>query len=85
MSSTTPVVVHRIQGEGGRRVTIWGRIAGVVYSDGDLIEVLRIAGLPDPDQIVATFTSSVLEWRDGPPHDYGRGPGEPVPRPAPRR
>ncbi|MFD7334861.1 hypothetical protein ACFV98_02510 [Streptomyces violascens] len=82
---TAPIVVHRIQGEGGRRVTIRGRIQGAVYSDADLIEVLRVVGVPDPDQVVDASSSPFLEWRDSPPHDYGRGPGEPVPRPAPRR
>ncbi|MFE3527013.1 hypothetical protein ACFXOD_36665 [Streptomyces sp. NPDC059161] len=28
MSSTAPIVVHRIQGEGGRRVTIRGQSQG---------------------------------------------------------
>ncbi|MFD7013953.1 hypothetical protein [Streptomyces sp. NPDC059928] len=83
--STAPIVVHRIQGAGGRRVTIWGRIQGLVYTDADLVEMLRIAGVPDPDQVVAESSASILEWRDAPAHDYGRGPGEPVPRPAPRR
>ncbi|MFI6686676.1 hypothetical protein [Streptomyces sp. NPDC050485] len=83
--SSAPIVVHRIQGVGGRRVTVRGRIQGAVYSDADLIEVLRLLGVPDPDQVVADASSAFLEWRDSPPHDYGRGPGEPVPRPAPRR
>ncbi|MGW2793602.1 hypothetical protein ACWC9H_27235 [Streptomyces sp. NPDC001251] len=82
--STAPIVVHRIQGQGGRRVTIRGRIQGIVYADTDLIEVLRLAGIPDPEDVVA-LPGPLLEWRDAPAHDYGRGPGEPVPRPAPRR
>ncbi|MFI6689355.1 hypothetical protein [Streptomyces sp. NPDC050485] len=82
--NTAPIVAHRIQGDAGRRVTIWGRIQGVVYSDADLIELLRTAGVPDPEDVV-TGPSAFLEWRDSPPHDYGRGPGEPAPRPAPRR
>ncbi|MFE9413905.1 hypothetical protein ACFYN0_34745 [Streptomyces sp. NPDC006704] len=75
--------MHRIQGEGGRRVTVRGTIQGIVYSDRDLIEVLRIVGVPDPEDTVTT-PSPLLEWRTSAPHDYGAGPGEPVPRPAPR-
>ncbi|MCX5387399.1 hypothetical protein [Streptomyces sp. NBC_00083] len=82
--SSEPIVVHRIQGEGGRRVTVRGRIQGIVYSDSDLIEVLRIVGVTDPESTVAS-SSPLLEWRDAPPHDYGLGPGEAAPRPAPRR
>lgn len=81
--SAAPIVVHRVQGEGGRRVTIWGQIAGVVYEDADLVEVVRIAGVPDPEEVVSG-ASPYVEWRDDPPHDYGAGPGEPVPRPAPQ-
>ncbi|MEV5567896.1 hypothetical protein AB0L54_34335 [Streptomyces sp. NPDC052196] len=55
-----------------------------MYSDADLIEVLRILGVPDPEDTVAS-PSPFLEWRDAPPHDYGMGPGEAAPRPAPRR
>ncbi|MFF3159456.1 hypothetical protein [Streptomyces sp. NPDC057910] len=84
MPNTALIVVHRIQGEGGRRVTIRGQSQGTAYTDADLIEILRIAHVPDPEDVVSG-SSPLLEWRDGPPHDYGRGPGEPVPRPAPRR
>lgn len=47
--STAPIVVHRIQGDTGRRVTIWGRIKGVVYSDASIatryLAGLRLAAL----------------------------------------
>ncbi len=63
-------------------MTIWGRIAGAAYSDRDLVELLRIAGVPDPEEMVAAGPSPYVEWRDAEPHDYGRGPGESAPRPA---
>ncbi|MER0450184.1 hypothetical protein ABR738_37540 [Streptomyces sp. Edi4] len=81
--TTAPIVVHRIQGGGDRRVTVRGKIQGVVYSDADLVEALRIVGVPDPENTVVS-ASPLLEWRQSPPRDYGLGPGEPVPRPAPR-
>lgn len=82
--SPAPVVVHAPRGEGGRRVTAGGAILGMAYSDGDLAELLRLAGVEDADDVVAA-DSPWIEWRGAAAHDYGWGVGERGYRPPPVR
>jgi hypothetical protein len=79
----SPIIVHAPRGEtGGRRVTAGGQILGMAYSDGDLIELLRLAGAEDAEGLVDADTA-MIEWRGSEPHDYGWGVGEPGHRPPP--
>ncbi|MFE9634135.1 hypothetical protein [Streptomyces sp. NPDC006463] len=72
-----PVVVHRIFPSGGRQVTL--RTAsreeslGVARSDEDVIEFLRRAGMPDPDEVVLGG-AELLEWDSDTPHVYMADP-----------
>jgi hypothetical protein len=72
-----PVVVHRIFPSGGRRVTL--RTAGgeaslgIARSDEDVIEFLRRAGMPDPDEAVLGDTP-LVEWDSDDPHVYAADP-----------
>ncbi|MBP0460891.1 hypothetical protein [Streptomyces montanisoli] len=66
--SDAPIVVHRASGTGGRRVTVRGQIMGLAHSDGDLVEFLRRAGLPDAGDLLDD--PAWVEWQGGPPHDY---------------
>ncbi|MFJ4776803.1 hypothetical protein [Streptomyces sp. NPDC088762] len=72
-----PVVVHRIFPSGGRQVTL--RTAGgeeslgVARSDEDVIEFLRRAGMPDPDEAVLGGMEFV-EWDSDTPHVYEADP-----------
>ena len=61
--SCAPIVVHRVTGTGGRRVTIRAQIAGLAHSDADLIEFLRCAGLPDAWD--ALDDPRWVEWQGG--------------------
>ncbi|MEW2549630.1 hypothetical protein AB0910_28335 [Streptomyces sp. NPDC047002] len=67
--SDAPIVVHRASGTGGRRVTVRGQIMGLAHSDGDLVEFLRRAGLPDAEDLLDD--PSWVEWQGGLGHDYG--------------
>ncbi|MEU8886707.1 hypothetical protein [Streptomyces sp. NPDC048442] len=77
-----PIVVHPPRGEGGRRVTAGETILGIAYSDGDLVELLRLAGVEGAEDVVAA-ESPWIEWRGAAPHDYGWGVGERGYRPPP--
>ncbi|MEW2140080.1 hypothetical protein AB0892_26410 [Streptomyces sp. NPDC005409] len=72
-----PVVVHRILPSGGRQVTL--RTAhteeslGLARSDEDVIEFLRRAGMPDPDDVVLGGTG-LVEWDSDPSHVYEADP-----------
>ncbi|MFI1525549.1 hypothetical protein [Streptomyces griseus] len=63
-----PIVIHRPSPTGGRRVTIQGQIAGLAHDDGDVIEFLRRAGLPDADDLLDQ--ADWVEWRGGRAHHY---------------
>jgi hypothetical protein len=54
---------------GGRRVAVRGRILGLAYGDRDLLEPLRRAGVPDPEQ--AVDDPVWVEWRGGRAHEWG--------------
>lgn len=49
---SAPIVVHPPSPTGGRRVTAHGAILGLAYSDQDVIEFLRRAGLPDAEDLL---------------------------------
>ncbi|MER6240393.1 hypothetical protein ACI2K4_31360 [Micromonospora sp. NPDC050397] len=63
-----PIVIHRPSATGGRRVTIRGQIAGLAHDDGDVVEFLRRAGLPDAEQLLDD--ASWVQWRGGRAHRY---------------
>ncbi|WP_127468811.1 hypothetical protein [Streptomyces sp. B27] len=63
-----PIVIHRPSPTGGRRVTIRGQIAGLAHNDGDVVEFLRRAGLPDADDLLDQ--TDWVEWRGGRAHHY---------------
>ncbi|MER5932912.1 hypothetical protein [Streptomyces sp. NPDC002054] len=68
-----PFVVHRILPSGGRRVSLLvsghDEPLGLARSDADVIEFLRRADVPDPDEIVLG-DSPLVEWTGGEPHRY---------------
>lgn len=72
-----PVVVHRISPSGGRQVTLrtdrGEESLGVARSDEDVIEFLRRAGLPDPDEAVLG-DAPLVEWDADTPHVYETDP-----------
>ncbi|MEV7304494.1 hypothetical protein [Streptomyces clavifer] len=63
-----PIVIHRPSVTGGRRVTIRGQIAGLAHADGDVVEFLRRAGLPDAEQLLDD--TAWVQWRGGRAHRY---------------
>lgn len=79
MSGHAPIVVHRVSPSGGRRVTVLvegeERILGLAYSDDDLSEFLRRAGLLDPDELIFG-DSELIDWVGGAPHTYGTEPSD---------
>ncbi|KQZ17925.1 hypothetical protein AB0K86_21945 [Streptomyces clavifer] len=63
-----PIVIHRPSVTGGRRVTVRGQIAGLAHDDGDVVEFLRRAGLPDTEQLLDD--AAWVQWRGGRAHRY---------------
>ncbi|MEU3777747.1 hypothetical protein AB0F11_32065 [Streptomyces sp. NPDC032472] len=74
-----PITVHRIAPAGGRRVSLRaeGRdsVLGLARSDADVIEFLRRAGVPDPDEVVLG-DSALIEWMTDDPHAYDAEPSD---------
>ncbi|MFG2990250.1 hypothetical protein ACGFZK_13330 [Streptomyces sp. NPDC048257] len=72
-----PVVVHRIFPSGGRQVTLRTSTGeeslGLARSDEDVIEFLRRAGMPDPDDVVLGG-AELLDWQWDTPHVYEADP-----------
>ncbi|MFF4420868.1 hypothetical protein ACFY04_08775 [Streptomyces sp. NPDC001549] len=72
-----PVVVHRIFPSGGRQVTLrtsnGEESLGLARSDEDVIEFLRRAGMPDPDDVVLGG-AGLLDWEWDTPHVYEADP-----------
>ncbi|MEV7520562.1 hypothetical protein [Streptomyces sp. NPDC091371] len=72
-----PVVVHRILPSGGRQVTLRTETGeeslGLARSDEDVIEFLRRAGVPDPDEAVLG-DGALVEWDADAPHAYAADP-----------
>ncbi|MEU3911790.1 hypothetical protein [Streptomyces sp. NPDC029721] len=81
-----PIVVHRVSLSGGRRVSLRaeGReaVLGVAHSDPDVIEFLRRAEVPDPDEVVLVGTLPLIEWQGDAPHVY-EAEAEPAPADLP--
>lgn len=67
-AATAPVVVHPPSGTGGRRVTVRGQILGLAHSDADVVEFLRVAGLPDAEGLLDD--PEWVQWKGGRAHDY---------------
>lgn len=63
-----PIVVHAPLGSGGRRVTVRGEIVGLAFSDHDVREFLRRAGLPDREQLLDD--PAWVTWAGGRAHVY---------------
>ncbi|CAL9361818.1 hypothetical protein SUDANB120_00681 [Streptomyces sp. enrichment culture] len=74
-----PILVHGISPAGGRRVSLRaeGRdtVLGLARSDADVIEFLRRAGVPDPDEMVLG-DSPLVEWMVDDPHAYEAEPSD---------
>ncbi|MFJ5547525.1 MULTISPECIES: hypothetical protein [unclassified Streptomyces] len=74
-----PIVVHRISPSGGRRVTLRTEghedILGLARSDADVIEFLRRAEVPDPDELVLG-DSRLIDWVGAEPHVYALEPSD---------
>ncbi len=74
-----PIVVHRIAPAGGRKVSLRAEgqdsVLGLARSDADLIEFLRRAGVPDPDEVVLG-DSPLIEWMTDDPHAYDAEPSD---------
>ncbi|MFV0130998.1 hypothetical protein ACLGI4_25380 [Streptomyces sp. HMX112] len=68
MAQQAPVVVHRPAADGGRRVTVRGRIVGLAHNDADLVEFLRRTGLEEADS--ALDDPTLVEWRGGRAHQW---------------
>ncbi|MFD5122633.1 hypothetical protein [Streptomyces sp. NPDC058385] len=66
--AVAPIIVHPPLGTGGRRVTVRGQILGLAYTDGDVVEFLHCAGLPDREDLLDD--SSWVQWRGGRAHHY---------------
>ncbi|MGW6317609.1 hypothetical protein [Streptomyces sp. NPDC055099] len=64
----SPAVVHPPSGTGGRRVTTGGTILGLAHSDADVIEFLRMTGLPQAAELLND--PAWVQWRGGRAHRY---------------
>lgn len=60
---TPPIVVHPVDGSGGRRVTAHAEVLGVARSADDVAEFLRRAGLTDTE--IDLRDPNLIEWRGG--------------------
>lgn len=67
-----PVTVHPFGADGGRRVSVrtagGTHILGIAYSDADVVEFLRRAGLEDGEQLLDD--REWVRWRGGRPHEW---------------
>ncbi|MEF3118920.1 hypothetical protein [Streptomyces chrestomyceticus] len=68
-----PITVHRLADSGGRRVSVRtagiDQVLGVAFSDGDVEEFLRRAGLPEGAAILDD--PGWVEWLGG--REWGTG------------
>ncbi|MET7355769.1 hypothetical protein ABZT42_49900, partial [Streptomyces mirabilis] len=55
------VVVHPPQPDGGRQVTIRGEPVGTAYHLLDLVELMRLAGLPEADTTIDDHARRMLD------------------------
>ncbi|MGP3749894.1 hypothetical protein [Streptomyces sp. IBSNAI001] len=74
---TAPVTVHQLGTDGGRRVSVRtaGRtqILGIAYSDADVLEFLRRAGLDADDATPVLDNPKTVRWTGESPHEWGAG------------
>ncbi|MFI6001456.1 hypothetical protein ACIA98_13690 [Streptomyces sp. NPDC051366] len=74
-----PILVHPIAPAGGRRVSLRAdgqdTVLGMAYNDADVIEFLRRAGVPDPDEVVLGG-SALVEWQGDEPRTYEAEPSD---------
>jgi len=63
-----PIIVHPPGPGGGRRVVARGQYLGLAHSDQDVIELLRVAGLPDGERLLDD--EAWVYWRGGRAHEY---------------
>ncbi|MET7636027.1 hypothetical protein [Streptomyces sp. NPDC005078] len=77
-----PIVIHAITLTGVRVVTINEELAAIVYSDDDLIEILRRAGIQEAE--CCLDDPNWIEWRGGRAHHYeSADSGSPPPAQGP--
>jgi hypothetical protein len=76
------ITVHRLV-EDARRITVEDsgvvRDLGRVYSDPDLVEALRRAGLESPEEVLDNV--DLLRWEGAGPHVWGSQQPRPPTRP----
>ncbi|MFH9968332.1 hypothetical protein ACH4PR_44725 [Streptomyces mirabilis] len=65
MPESVSVVVHPPQPDGGRQVMIRGEPVGTAYHLLDLVELMRLAGLPEADTTIDD--PELIDWRGGGP------------------
>ncbi|MGW1768752.1 hypothetical protein ACWCQL_32510 [Streptomyces sp. NPDC002073] len=70
---SAPIRVHRLTDQGGRRVAVRDeqgheQLLGIAYSDGDLLEFLRRAGLPDGEAVLDD--PDWVAWDVEQPHEW---------------
>lgn len=74
---SAPVTVHQLSADGGRRVSVRAagrtQILGIAYSDRDLLEFLRRAGLDVEDASVSLDDPEAVRWTGGAPHEWVGG------------
>ncbi|THA40418.1 hypothetical protein [Streptomyces sp. A1547] len=74
-----PILVHPIAPAGGRRVSLRAdgqdTVLGTAFNDAEVIEFLRQAGVPDPDDAVLGG-SALVEWQGDEPHTYEAEPSD---------
>jgi hypothetical protein len=68
MGTHPPVVVLPPSSDGGRQVVIHGDRTGTAYTLFDVLDFLRLAGLPAEDR--AVDDPELIEWRGGGPYDW---------------
>ncbi|MET7311819.1 hypothetical protein ACWD7C_42450 [Streptomyces sp. NPDC005134] len=66
------VTVHQLSADGGRRVSVRSggeiHILGIAYSDLDVVEFLRRAGLNEGQQLLDDPVW--VRWNGGRPHEW---------------
>lgn len=67
------IIVYPPDERGWRKVRYDGEILGTAYQVSDIVEFLRLAGHPDPENV--DFTDEALfEWRGGGPETWADSP-----------
>ncbi|MEV0324715.1 hypothetical protein ACIBKX_40435 [Streptomyces sp. NPDC050658] len=74
MTEQLPVLVSPPSAAGGRRVRMDGQVLGRAHNVGDLVELLRRAGMDDADAFIVE-TAMFIDWRGGGPEVWSRPQG----------